>query len=237
MTTNTLLVCVSALAVSGCNMLQTVPAEQREQERRFVAQQETFDRQANATEERFRSMPVAQLIGELEQGAARGSEPFNAPAFREVVRRKDAAPALLASIAGGSSQREYFKLMALKRLDAAASAKVPAKQGAAILTDALAKSETFNAWGIPNHYWQSSARAIIEYGSEAVPYLERLLDDQRPAPVWGSEEATIYEQYRFRVCDYALALLNEMNPQRKVDLPVAPAERDALIASYKTTRQ
>jgi hypothetical protein len=101
-----------------------------------------------------------------------------------------------------SSQKEYFKLMALKKLDEASYARIPARQGAAILTDALAKSESFNAWGIPNHYWESSAKAITAYGADAVPYLERLLDDKRPAPVWGSEEAMIYDRYKFRVCDY-----------------------------------
>ena len=111
-------------------------------------------------------MPVAELLGELEQAATRGREPFNAPAFREIVKRKDVVQPLLKSITD-SSQKEYFKLMALKRLDAASYAKVPPKRGAAILTDALAKSDVFNAWGIPNHYWESSAKAIIEYGADA----------------------------------------------------------------------
>jgi hypothetical protein len=214
-----------------------VPAEQREEERRFQAQQATFDNQAKATEERFRNMTVTQLLGELEQGAVKGREPFNAPAFREIVNRKDAAQPLFAAIGAGTSQREYFKLMALKRLDPALYAKLPARQGAAILTDALARSETFNAWGIPDNYWQTSARAIIEYGAESVPYLERLLDDARPAPVWGSEEAMIYNQYRFRVKDYAFALLNEIAPRQKAALPVASAERDSLIAAYLKTRK
>lgn len=238
MKTNTLLLCaLSSILVSACNTRRTVPAEQRAQERQFQVQQDSLDRQARATEERLRNMLVPELLAELEQGAARGREPFNAPAFREVLKRKNAVEPLFTSIGGGSSQREYFKLMALKRLDAATYGRIPARQGAAILTDALAKSETFNAWGIPNHYWESSAKAIIEYGAEAVPYLDRLLDDTRPAPVWGSEEAMIYEQFKFRVCDYALALLNEIAPRRKVELPVGVGERDALIASYKTARQ
>lgn len=226
-----------SLGCAACNMFRVAPAEQREQERQFLAQQATFDRQARATEERFANMTVPQLLGELEQDAAKGREPFNAPAFREIVKRKDAAQALFTSIAGGMSQREYFKLMALKRLGSDLYAKVPARQGAAILTDALARSETFNAWGIPNNYWETSARAIIEYGAESVPYLERLLDDTRPAPVWGSEEAMIYQQYQFRVRDYAFALLNEIAPRQKIVLPVAPAERDSLIAGYRSTRK
>lgn len=180
-------------------------------------------------------MSIANLLVELEQAATRGREPFNAPAFREIITRKDVAEPLVQSIAT-SSQKEFFKLMALKKLDRASYAKIPAKQGAAILADALARSETFNAWGIPNHYWESSAKAILEYGAEAVPELEKLLDDKRPAPVWGSEEAMICERYQFRVCDYAFALLNEINSGRAVPLPVAPEERDAMIASYKSAQ-
>jgi len=234
---NRVLLCSFAAFVGcACNVVRTAPPEQREQRREFRAQQATVDKLARSTEEKFRNMPVAELLVALEEAAVRGREPFNAPSFREIVKRKDVVQPLLKSITD-SSQKEYFKLMALKRLDPASYATVPPKRGAAILTDALAKSDVFNAWGIPNHYWESSARAIIEYGADAVPYLEKLLEDKRPAPVWGSEEAIIYEQYKFRVCDYALALLNEIAPRRKVDLPVAPGDRDALISAYRTGRQ
>jgi hypothetical protein len=230
---NILFLCsLLALAVSCNKAVRTVPPEQRKQQQEFQAQQEAIDKLARATEEKFKKMSVPELLVELERAAANGREPFNAPAFREILTRKEAAEPLFRSIVT-PSQKEYFKLMALKKLAPASYAKIPAKQGAAILTDALAKSVTFNAWGIPNQYWESSAKAIIDYGADAVPELEKLLADQRPAPVWGSEEAMIYERYKFRVCDYAFALLNEIR-RRKVELPVAPAERDALIASHKS---
>ena len=222
---------LGAMLVLGCST-QTAPAEQQQQQQDYQKLQNSVDSLGKATVEKFRSMPVAELLDELGKAAALGREPFNAPAYREILKRKDVAAPLFKSIVD-SSQREYFKLMALKRLDASLYAKIPARQGAAILTDALAKSETFNAWGIPNHYWESSARAITDYRAEAVPYLEKLLDDKRPAPVWGSEEAMIYEQYKFRVCDYALALLNEIGPRQKIQLPMAPEARDVLIGSYR----
>jgi len=232
---NILFVCSLLALTASCGKgMHRVPPEQRKQQQQFQAQQEALDKLGKATEEKFKKMPVPELLAELEGAAETGREPFNAPAFREIITRKDVVEPLVKSITT-PSRKEYFKLMALKKLDASAYAKIPRRQGAEILIDALARSETFNAWGIPNHYWESSAKAIVEYGADAVPGLEKLLNDKRPAPVWGSEEAMIYARYQFRVCDYALALLHEITPTRnKVELPVTPAERDALIASYRT---
>ena len=224
------------MILSSCKSEQTQPPEQIEMQNQFQTLQDSMQHIAMATEEKFRQMTVAELITELEKASMLGREPFNSPAFREIVKRKDAAELLFNSIKE-SSQKEYFKLMALKKLNEGFYAKIPARISLAILTDALANSELFNAWGIPNFYWESSARAIIEFGSVSVPYLEKLLDDKRPAPVWGSEEAMIYEQYEFRVCDYALALLNAINQKEKILLPESTGTRDSLIASYKQNKK
>jgi len=50
----------------------------------------------------------------------------------------------------------------------------------------------------------------------------------RPAPVFGSEGAAVNAQFHFRVCDYALALLNEIRKQR-APFPADVAARDRLI--------
>ncbi len=231
---NILFVCSLSILTASCGdgMRRATP-QQRQQQKDFQAQQEALDKLGRATVEKFKNMPVPELLTELERAAEGGREPFNSPAFREILTRKDAVEPLRGSITT-ASRKEYFKLMALKKLDATSYGRIQPAQGAKILTDALAKSETFNAWGIPNQYWESSARAIIEYGAAAVPELEKLLGDKRPAPVWGSEEAMLYERYQFRVCDYAFALLLEITTKRKVELPVAPAQRDATIASYRS---
>jgi len=171
---NTLFVCsLLVLMAASCSKgVRRTPPEQRKQQQEFQAQQEALDKLGRATEEKFKNMPVPELLAELERAAEGGREPFNAPAFREIITRKDVVEPLFKSITT-SSQKEYFKLMALKKLDAATYAKIPPRQGAEILTDALAKSETFNAWGIPNHYWESSAKAIVEYGADATPELEK----------------------------------------------------------------
>jgi hypothetical protein len=231
---NTRLVIRFVLVVSAIACVaepQQAPQEDHAR-KQFDVAQASMDQAAKATEERYGRMSVEELTRALEQEAEQGREPFNSPAFREVVKRRDAASQVLASIKT-STRKEYFKLMALKRLDAAAFVRVPPDQGAAILADALARSETFNGWGIPGFYWESSARAIIEYGPNAVPHIEPLLKDKRLAPVWGSEEALISAQYQFRVCDYALALLNAINGKDSGALPQLPADRDRLVEAYR----
>jgi hypothetical protein len=228
------LCCVAAIALMGCPPARKQTPEQQKLKAQFDALQDSMNQKAKATEEQYGRMSVPELIADLERAAAQGREPFNSSAFREIIKRRDAAEPLLASIKE-PSRKEFFKLMALKKLNADLYARVPPRTGAAILTDALAKSETFNAWGIPNTYWESSAKAIVEYGSASVPYLEKLLDDKRPAPMWGSEEAMMYEQYKFRVRDYALALLNAID-RADTPLPVSPQARDSLIDAYRRQR-
>ncbi|HEY9046551.1 MAG TPA: hypothetical protein VIN08_11675 [Ohtaekwangia sp.] len=226
---------LSVLLIAGCKTSTKNPSDQQVQKKQFEVTQDSIDQLVKATEEKFRAMNTEQLISELEQSALKGREPFNSASFREIIKRKDAAEPLYKSITD-STQKEYFKLMALQKIDKELYTKIKPANGAAILTDALAKSEVFNAWGLPNEYWESSARAIIDYQTAAVKYLERLLDDKRDAPVWGSEEAAIYQQYKFRVCDYALALLYTMKQKRDL-LPVSPRERDTLIEAYKKDKK
>ena len=46
--------------------------------------------------------------------------------------------------------------------------------------------------------------------------------------MWGSDEVVEYNRYKYRVCDYAWAMLNEIR-DKKVEIPTDPAERDKLI--------
>jgi hypothetical protein len=85
----------------------------------------------------------------------------------------------------------------------------------------------FNTWGLPHIKWEEAAQAIIDEGSAAEKALVPLLTDKRDAPVWGGEDFAEYQRYRYRVCDYAWAMLNEIRGQ-KIPIPQDPAERDRL---------
>jgi hypothetical protein len=56
-----------------------------------------------------------------------------------------------------------------------------------------------------------------------------MLSDHRPAPVFGSQEAMMYERYNYRLCDYALVFLEQIEGNTKFRMPVSVADRDALI--------
>lgn len=80
--------------------------------------------------------------------------------------------------------------------------------------------------------WEEAGKALIEEGPSVQSALAGLLDDKREALVWGSEGATEASKYRYRVCDYAWALLNEIR-RTPVPIPQDPAERDRLIEAAK----
>src|ERR1041384_5864122 len=75
--------------------------------------------------------------------------------------------------------------------------------------DSQKTQQYFNTFGTPNDHWEDAAKAIIEEGRAAEEPLFAMLNDHRDAPVWGSELFMEYKRYKYRVSDYAWALLNE----------------------------
>ena len=190
-------------------------------------EQESLTRKVAAKEESYKKKSVPELISELETVALKGKEPFNSLAFREMLKRKDSAEEVFQSIKT-KDQRDYFKVMALNKINPDLYKKLTCEVICAVLTASLQKSVVFNAWGLPHLYSESSANAMVECGPAAIPYLTPLLRDKRPAPLWGSEEAIESEKYHYRVCDYAYALMREINGQ-KWDVPQRVEERDKAI--------
>jgi len=56
-----------------------------------------------------------------------------------------------------------------------------------------------------------------------------MLRDTRPAPIYGSQEVTVAARYQYRLCDYALFFLQKIQGNADLRMPMAPADRDALI--------
>ena len=178
--------------------------------------------------EELKSMDLPRLAQELSADSKLGAEPFNSMAYREVVSRGDVAAAKLKetlSVPDGSS---LLALVALHKLSPAQYKSVEESFRTKVLADALKNSKFFNTWGIPHLFWEDAAKMVIEEGPAMERPLVALLDDKREGRIWGSEGALEQQQYRYRVCDYAWALLNEVQAQR-VAIPQDPAERDKLI--------
>lgn len=176
----------------------------------------------------LQSMNAKQLAQELAADSEKGREPFNSSAYQETISRGEGVAGDLKQSLTRADRSSLLSLLALRRVSPTAYHTLEVSFRVNVLVSALETSRYFNTWGIPNDYWEDAAKALIEEGTPAAAALIKLLSDKRPAPVFGSEGATVAEKFHYRVCDYAWAMLNEIR-QQKMELPADPAERDRLI--------
>ncbi len=217
------------IAAAGCARRQSNPPLTDDQNKA----KGTMDAQMQAaaqTASDYHAMDNAALLSKLLEQSQAQTEYFNSPAYRELKTRTNVdATALVAQVKANNNAGGLLPLLLLRQLDNQAYQGVPAEMRGHILTDALANAKYFNSWGLPDFYLEDAAHATIEAGKAATPALKRLLADTRPAPVFGSQEAMISNQYKYRVCDYALFFLKVIGGQENFRLPESPEERDALI--------
>ena len=132
-------------------------------------------------------------------------------------------------------ESSYHVLLALRRAGPPEYARIPDAVKAAVLTAALARLIYLNDWGYldPREpYDGEAAQALLEVGAAAAPLLAPLLDDARPAPLFGSETATMSSMYGYRRSDFAyryLAKILGLAPGFDAD----PRRRDPDIAALK----
>lgn len=112
-------------------------------------------------------------------------------------------PAAVAYLGEHPDYTGYHLLFALRRTAPVAYRELSAEIRAAILCSALANLDYLNDWGhlaldLP---LGPPAEALVETGVAASARLVHLLDDTRPAPFYGSMDATLGSQYRR--CDFA----------------------------------
>src|SRR5258706_1083614 len=219
----------SLFAVAACGMLliavgcgQPKPAGMSaERAAELQSLQETRENHAK----QLRGTDVKQLAQELAADSEKGREPFNSAAYRETVSRGEGAAGDLKQALTRNDQSSLLALLALRRVSPAQYHSLEPAFRVNVLVSALQKSKYFNTWGIPCVYWEDAANAIVEEGSAAESALRPLLRDQRPAPVFGSEGATVDAQFHYRVSDYAFALQNDIRHQ-KCEPMANPGDRD-----------
>jgi hypothetical protein len=129
----------------------------------------------------------------------------------------------------------FHLLMALRRDDPPGYQEIPAGARAAVLAGALAHVQWLNDFGYLDpggSYVGPAGAALLEAGNPARPYLVELLGDHSPAPLRGSEEATMAKMFGYRRCDFAYRFLTLLTGQ---DLPFDPdpARRDELITALR----
>jgi len=184
-------------------------------------------RKREARVKELKAMDVPALARELEAESQTRLEFFNSLSYVEMIARGKDAGGMLTPLITKTDRSSLFGLLALRQIGPEQYRQLKPELRVDILVDALKRSEYFNTWGLPHLRWTDAAKAIIEEGRGAEAPLTALLSDKRAAPVWGGEEYAEYQQYRYRVCDYAWALLNEIGG-RKVEIPKDPAARDRL---------
>lgn len=131
----------------------------------------------------------------------------------------------------------YHLLWALRQAAPALYQALPQAVKAQILADALAHVAALNDWGNldpAGSFDGEAAVALLALGCAAIGPLEPLLQDGRPAPLFGSEPATLSSLYQYRRKDFAfryLTLLTGGEPAFDAD----PAVRDMAIARLAAT--
>lgn len=107
----------------------------------------------------------------------------------------------------------YHLLLSLRRNAPNAYEQIPPATRAAVLTDALRTLPNLNDFGHlgpGGGYDGPAAKPLIEIGEPAIEPLTALLSDERPAPLMGSEEATLSHDHGYRRSDFAFRYLSEI---------------------------
>jgi hypothetical protein len=194
------------------------------------ARLESRQKIAAQTAQTYKQMDNPTLLQKLVEQSKAKREPFNSLAYRELRGRKDVnADSLVALVHETHNGDALLPLLLLRKLNEKAYLGIPAEERAAVLTDALQNSKTFNTWGLPHIYLEDASRAMLECGRSAYPALRRMLSETRPAPVFGSQEFMEYKRYQYRLCDYALFFLEKMQGNANFRMSVSVADRDSLI--------
>jgi outer membrane murein-binding lipoprotein Lpp len=214
---------------SGCKTQSNNATAQAQATAR--ASSDSIQQQARQTAQEYHAMTDTHLLEKLVEQSRKQKEPFNSLAYRELRNRKDvSADSILTTIRQLKNADALLPLLLLRKLHVEIYKAVPADERAAVLTDALEKSKTFNTWGFPHLYLEDASKAMIECGPSAQPALKRMLSGTRPAPLWGGGQTVMEsERYKYRLCDYALFFLEKMQPGNNFVMPVNPDDRDSLI--------
>lgn len=170
------------------------------------------------------------MIDALITDAESGQGTSESPAFASASLDDSSADAAVTAITDAGDASRYLVLMLLLRDRPERAEEIAPERRATILAGALATLTFLNDFGLlGSDAWNGpAAGALLATGDAAHAPLLALLDDDRPAPLWGSETAALSDLEHYRRCDFAyryLALLRGERPAWSPD----PAERNAAI--------
>ncbi len=145
-------------------------------------------------------------------------------------------PEALSYVNAHADRSSYHLLFAIRRASPSAYQNLGSSAKAAILCDALSHVQFLNDWGYldpsESHDGEASV-ALLELGRDALGSLAPVLSNGSPAPLYGSETATLSSTYKFRRQDFAyryVMLILRRLPTFDAD----PSVRDGQIARLRT---
>jgi hypothetical protein len=148
-------------------------------------------------------------------------------------------PGALAYIRRHADCTSFFVLLAVRKYYPASYKRVPNGVKIAILCSALKNRHCLNDFGnldaddpTDTAINNDGAKALLETGKQALKCLRPILDDDRSAPLSGSDEAAASSLYKYRRKDYAYryaSLILGETPVFRAD----PKRRDKDIENLK----
>jgi hypothetical protein len=126
----------------------------------------------------------------------------------------DDLPQALEHINEHRNYTSYHLLMALRLYFPDAYKLIPDDTKAAILCSALREIHALNDWGVYTRstaYDSESAVALLETREASLKYLALLLDDDSPATLYGSANATVSIVLKYRRKDFAFRYYSLIN--------------------------
>jgi hypothetical protein len=181
-------------------------------------------------------MVISELIKRSEEGEPYGFAPF---AWGSDDRPSKLlpwdVPAAQSYINAHPDHTSYHLLCAIRRDYPRAYRCIGDTEKASILCAALTQGRELNEWGILKEETcleGEPAKALVETGTAALPFLSVLLDDKSPRRFTGSIEATMSHHYRYRVADFAHRYICLILGWEHVFHP-DPTERDMKIDQIK----
>jgi hypothetical protein len=179
---------------------------------------------------------AADQIDALVADAEAGLPLAISDAYETASFDADGARAAVDRIRARPDASSFHLLLALRRAAPAAYEEISAELRAAVLVDALRELPQLNdfSWMEPDGagHDRTAATALLELGGAARAPLISLLDDDRPAPLAGSEAATLSDLYGYRRSDFAHRYLSKLL-RREAPFAADPAQRDAAISALR----
>lgn len=147
------------------------------------------------------------LIKKLEEESVELIPMLRSKVYSEIIAKGDSIVPFLVSSVQDPTVKHYLTLMAIAELDSKALETISEETRIKIYSDTLQKGGPHNDWGLAGEYLSGASLDLVRIGEKSIPSLIPFLDDTTAAGIWGSEEATINQQYRNRVCDFAYYLI------------------------------